>query len=184
MTSFRAESNWPPVVVASVFQTGLNLMRDLLRRGVRTVGIDCDSSHEGFRSSYGKSYLCPNPDTHPDDWIAFMIRLAQTKKARQAGTWRQILEAEGLAVNSSTAYLEPERIGDLRVASDYRIEGMAHHYRTSGLGVPLVAHRWTDQDDSKSIQEQFFPREMRIGATAVCSPSGSDSSERSRPSFR
>jgi predicted ATP-grasp superfamily ATP-dependent carboligase len=65
------------VVVASVFQTGLNLMRDLLRRGVRTVGIDCDSSHEGFSSSYGKSYLCPNPDTHPEQWTAFMIDLAQ-----------------------------------------------------------------------------------------------------------
>ena len=77
MTSLRAQSDWPPVVVASVFQTGLNLMRDLLRRGVRTVGIDCDSSHEGFSSSYGKSYLCPNPDTHPEQWTAFMIDLAQ-----------------------------------------------------------------------------------------------------------
>lgn len=77
MTSLRAQSDWSPVVVASVFQTGLNLMRDLLRRGVRTVGIDCDSSHEGFSSSYGKSYLCPNPDTHPEQWTAFMIDLAQ-----------------------------------------------------------------------------------------------------------
>ena len=77
MTPLRAQSDWPPVVVASVFQTGLNLMRDLLRRGVRVVGIDCDGSHEGFRSSYGKSYLCPNPDTHPHEWIEFMIKLAQ-----------------------------------------------------------------------------------------------------------
>jgi D-aspartate ligase len=77
VTPLRAQGDWPPVVVASVFQTGLNLMRDLLRRGVRVVGIDCDSSHEGFRSSYGKSYLCPNPDTHPDEWIEFMIKLAQ-----------------------------------------------------------------------------------------------------------
>ena len=78
--------------------------------------------------------------------LARLIRLAQTKKARQTASpnWRQILEAEGLAVHSSTAYLEPERIGDLRVASDYRIEGMGHIYRSSGLGVPLVAHRWTD----------------------------------------
>jgi predicted ATP-grasp superfamily ATP-dependent carboligase len=76
--SVQAGPDWPPVVVASVFQTGLNLMRDLLRRGVRTVGIDCDQTHEGFRSSYGKSYLCPNPDTHPQEWVAFMIDLAQT----------------------------------------------------------------------------------------------------------
>lgn len=78
MTPIRAESDWPPVVVASVYQTGLNLMRDLLRRGVRTVGIDCDATHEGFRSSYGKSYLCPNPDTYPEDWVAYMIELARS----------------------------------------------------------------------------------------------------------
>lgn len=77
MTLDRAQNGWPPVVVASVFQTGLNLMRDLLRRGVRTVGIDCDASHEGFRSTYGESHLCPNPDTHPDEWVAFMIGLAE-----------------------------------------------------------------------------------------------------------
>lgn len=82
MTALRAQSDWPPVVVASVFQTGLNLMRDLLRRGVRTVGVDCDESHEGFRSSYGRSYLCPNPDTHPAEWIAFMIDLARNLGAK------------------------------------------------------------------------------------------------------
>ncbi len=65
-------------MVASVFQTGLNLMRDLLRRGVRTVGVDCVAEHEGFRSSYGASYLCPNPDTHPDEWVAFMIELSRS----------------------------------------------------------------------------------------------------------
>ena len=64
------------MVVASVFQTGLNLMRDLLRRGVRTVGVDCHAEHEGFQSRYGKSYVCPDPDTHPAQWIAFMIGLA------------------------------------------------------------------------------------------------------------
>jgi D-aspartate ligase len=73
----QAGKDWPPVVVASVFQTGLNLMRDLLRHGVRTVGVDCIAEHEGFRSSYGTSYLCPNPDTHPDEWVAFMIELAR-----------------------------------------------------------------------------------------------------------
>jgi len=57
-------------------------MRDLLRRGVRTVGIDCDQSHEGFRSSYGKSHLCPNPDTHPEEWVAFMIGLAEKLGSR------------------------------------------------------------------------------------------------------
>ena len=82
MNPTRAKNDWPPVIVASVFQTGLNLMRDLLRRGVRTVGIDCHGDHEGFRSSYGKSHLCPNPDTHPEQWVNFMIELAKSFGAK------------------------------------------------------------------------------------------------------
>ena len=71
----KAEPDWPPVVVGDVFQTGLNLMRDLGRHGVRVVGMDCNPSHEGFRSIYGESWLCPNPDTHPDEWVEFMRSL-------------------------------------------------------------------------------------------------------------
>jgi D-aspartate ligase len=67
----------PPAVVASVFQTGLNLMRDLEQKGVRVVGIDCNGSNPGFRSRYGRSYLCPNPDHEPEQWLAFMLSLAE-----------------------------------------------------------------------------------------------------------
>ena len=76
-TPQHASDSWPPVVVASVFQTGLNLMRDLERRGVRVAGVDCVPSHGGFRSRYGQSYLCPDPDRQPAEWVAFMRRLAR-----------------------------------------------------------------------------------------------------------
>jgi len=76
-------------------------MRDLLRRGVRTVGIDCDAEHEGFRSSYGRSYLCPNPDTHPQEWIAFMIDLA-----RQLGSKPVIIPAADIFVSALGKHVE------------------------------------------------------------------------------
>jgi D-aspartate ligase len=72
----RDELRQPPVVVASVFQTGLNLMRDLEQKGIRVVGVDCYPNHQGFRSRYGRSFLCPNPDKEPDNWVAFMLSLA------------------------------------------------------------------------------------------------------------
>jgi D-aspartate ligase len=74
--SLRAGKDWPPAVVASVFQTGLNLMRDLERKGVRVVGVDYEPINPGFVSVYGKSFHCPNPDTHPAEWLAFMQELA------------------------------------------------------------------------------------------------------------
>jgi predicted ATP-grasp superfamily ATP-dependent carboligase len=73
----RAEADWPPVVVAGAFQTGVVLMRDLLRRGLRVCAFDCEPTHAGFSSVYGKSYLCPDPDTQPEAWVGFMINLAR-----------------------------------------------------------------------------------------------------------
>ncbi len=106
--------------------------------------------------------------------IARLIRLTQTRRVRDSGnrSWKQILEAQGIVVQSSTMYLAPERIGDLQVASDLWVEGMDHVFRSSGLGVPLIAHRYTDESRSPDAQDQFFPLEMRIAATAVVLPGG------------
>jgi len=73
----RAEPGWPPAIIGGAFQTGLNLMRDLMRKGVRAVAVDHDITHQGFRSVYGKTYLCPNPDIHPSEWVGFIKNLAQ-----------------------------------------------------------------------------------------------------------
>src|ERR1035437_1287994 len=78
----RGGMDWPPVVVGSVHQTGLNLMRDFVRKGVRAVGIDYVREHEGFRSIYGESRVCPNPDEDPGGWLAFMRALARSLNAR------------------------------------------------------------------------------------------------------
>ena len=73
----RAEPDWPPVVVAGAFQTGVVLMRNLHRRGLRVCAFDCVPSQPGFSSIYGKTYLCPNPDHQPEAWVSFMINLAR-----------------------------------------------------------------------------------------------------------
>jgi D-aspartate ligase len=72
----HVQSGRPPAVVASVFQTGLNLMRDLERKGIQVIGVDCNPENPGFRSRYGRSFVCPNPDNAPDEWVSFMISLS------------------------------------------------------------------------------------------------------------
>lgn len=73
----KAHPDWPPVVVAGAYQTGVGLMRNLLRRGLRAYAFDCVTSQTGFRSVYGKTFLCPNPDTEPAAWVAFMQQLSR-----------------------------------------------------------------------------------------------------------
>ena len=148
----QAQPDWPPVVVASVYQTGLNLMRDLLRRGVRTVGIDCDETHEGFSSNYGKSYLCPNPDDDPEGWVAFMIELS-----RSLGTKPVIIPAADIFVSALGRHVEA-----LKGYYTFSLESIAvqaalatkeQQYalaRKFGLPIPR-----TDYIESRSDMEQF-----------------------------
>jgi pimeloyl-ACP methyl ester carboxylesterase len=105
--------------------------------------------------------------------LARLIRIAHAKDILQGRNWREVLAAQGIMVHSSTDFLAPDRIADLRVAGDYRVEGMDHIYRGNGLGVPLVAHRFAEASGSSDPRNQFFPREMRVAATAVMTPTSS-----------
>lgn len=73
----RAERDWPAAVVAGASQTGVVLMRDLARRGVSVCCIGQDLKSNGFRTVYGKGFLCPAPDDEPAEWTAYMIDFAR-----------------------------------------------------------------------------------------------------------
>ena len=77
-----AEKDWPPAVVGSLYQTGVNLMRDLVRRGVHAVGVDFNRHQHGFRSVYGKPYLCPHPATDGEQWVKYMRNLSRELGAK------------------------------------------------------------------------------------------------------
>ena len=73
----RAQPGWPPAVVLGAYYTGVNLVRYLVRRGVTAYCIDNDRKRQGFRSVYGKTLECPDPDSRPAHWLEFMLELAR-----------------------------------------------------------------------------------------------------------
>lgn len=78
----RAESDWPPVVIACAFNTGVQVARHLVRRNVRVRLIDCDRTVDGFQSIYGNAEWCPNPDDEPEAWLHHMIALGERMQER------------------------------------------------------------------------------------------------------
>ena len=106
--SRRSDIVGPPVVVAGAFQTGVVLMRNLVRRKVEACCIDCDAGQPGFKTVYGKSYLCPNPDTHPADWLQFMIELS--KKVGRKPVLISSADQFVTAIADHSAALEPHFI--------------------------------------------------------------------------
>ena len=76
--AIKAEPGWPPVVVAGAYYTGVALMRNLARRGVRVFCVDYTPKQPGFYTVYGPAYCCPNPDRQPAEWLYFMVKLGTT----------------------------------------------------------------------------------------------------------
>ncbi len=78
----KAQPEWPCVVVAGGYQTGVNLMRCLERRGVKVYCVENDRKKQAFRSVYGRTFECPDPDIKSEDWAAFMLDLAQKLRSK------------------------------------------------------------------------------------------------------
>jgi predicted ATP-grasp superfamily ATP-dependent carboligase len=139
-----AQQGWPPVVVASVYQTGLNMMRDLLEKGVRVVGVDHDLDHEGFRSAYGTSLLCPHPEAEPEAWLEFMQRLS--------GRWGE----RPVLIPAADLYV---------TAMGRHAEELSRCYLFSRQGVEVQARLANKPQQYALAQERGFP--MPVTATVA-----------------
>ena len=63
---------------------------------------------------------------------------------------------------------KPEDIDHFEFASDYEIDGLANHYRTYGLGVPLIAVR--KRYEGQPQEDRYFPPQLSFPMTAFFRP--------------
>jgi predicted ATP-grasp superfamily ATP-dependent carboligase len=149
----------PPVVVAGAYQTGVVLMRNLARRKVETCCIDCTASQPGFNTVYGKTYLCPNPDTQPEEWERFMIELAKSigRKPVLISSADQFVTA----IAEHAAALEPHFIfRPASVATQALLATKKRQYEiaeANGLPVPRTRYVESLQEVRKFASEAKFP---------------------------
>jgi pimeloyl-ACP methyl ester carboxylesterase len=93
------------------------------------------------------------------------MRLAQAEGPLVPGTSRTIqTDAQQILVSIVSRGSWPaEKIERLEFATDYEVQGLKNHYRTFGLGVPLIA---VYRRDPEQAQEQFYAPGMSVPATA------------------
>jgi pimeloyl-ACP methyl ester carboxylesterase len=60
---------------------------------------------------------------------------------------------------------KPEEFGELLIAADYKVVGVANQHRTYGLGVPLIATRASGADKDDDARA-FYPRQASFAASA------------------
>jgi hypothetical protein len=110
-------------------------------------------------------------ETH-DAAVARLLVLAQpgpvlSNLARESD-WLATLHQLGVSVAGTTRLLAPDRIGCLVPADEYHVSGFSHHYRSDGLGVPLVA-LWPPHQcrNARAPEDRYFPEDVATPATAV-----------------
>ncbi len=124
MNPERAGSDWPAVVIAGAYQTGVVSVRNLKRRGVNAVFFDCEASFPGFRSVYGPARLCPDPDVEPGAWVEFMLALAREFQQPPA------LIASSDRFVTAMARSAPALDGPFRLSPGLRLQGQLADKRT------------------------------------------------------
>ena len=154
----QARAGWPPVVVGSAFQTGVLLARNLERRGVRVYLVDSDPSMHGFRSIYGTTLRCPNPDSEPAAWLKFMLELGDRVGGRPV-----LIAASDQFVSAFGAH-EQELAGKFRLAASASMqaalalkEGQVRLALQHGLPIPRTRYANSEADVDQFAAEAQFP---------------------------
>jgi predicted ATP-grasp superfamily ATP-dependent carboligase len=147
----QAAPGWPSAVIAGAYRTGVLAVRTLTKRGVRVASFDCDARMPGFRSKYGRSELCPDPDTHPRAWVDYMIDLA-----RRMGDKPVLIASADQFVSAIAAYAT--RLAEHYVLSPgVRLQGLLATKETQYAlaehhGMPLPLTRFVKSaDDVKAF---------------------------------
>ena len=59
---------------------------------------------------------------------------------------------------------KPSDFAQIAFTSDYEVKGLKNHYRTFGLGVPLIVIR--PKKDQQAIDDKYYPEKLSFAATA------------------
>lgn len=107
-----------------------------------------------------------------------LIRASQSLESCQQ--WVGFFQRRGIDVCGRHP-LEPERLCDIHIACDYEVEGFHCHFKSDGVGVPLVPTRPNDTKCPVVPMDRYYPVENqhRPAATAVLLPSGTPADWRS-----
>ncbi len=107
--------------------------------------------------------------------VEAVVRLVQQEKPLAAGKGYWVRGPRGLQRHLQTALYSaawhPAMVDRYEIASDYLIQGLEQHYRSFGLGAPLIL---VARHSVPLRQAAFFPRGMAAPATALLRPAQDD----------
>ncbi|HEY1381631.1 MAG TPA: hypothetical protein VGF55_32840, partial [Gemmataceae bacterium] len=104
--------------------------------------------------------------------IERLVRLSQDIRLRRGRPWPAVFADAGVRLAGVSPFLDPPQYETLTVARDILARGMQAWYSNDGFGVPLIAYRVNDRENSADPADRFFPYHLRAGATAVLHPAG------------
>jgi hypothetical protein len=107
-----------------------------------------------------------------NDAVARLVRIARDGRVSGGVGWSRAMLGLGVVATGSEPFVDPGRFAEVVVADDIHVSGMRHHFRSCGLGVPVVGTRCVDRHRPTELDEQFFPPKLRVAATVLAVPGG------------
>lgn len=133
-------------------------MRNLARRGIQVSCVDCDDSLPGFRQRYGKTHKCPNPDTQGQEWLRFMLELAESFKDRPA-----LIPASDRFLMAIATHADPLSKA-YHIGGDPKLQGVLSEKEslyslaaTHGMPIPRTGKVRTESDILEFAKTATFP---------------------------
>jgi predicted ATP-grasp superfamily ATP-dependent carboligase len=134
-------------------------MRALHRRGVQVYGIDHRPEMSGFNTRYADVRLCPDPDTKPEEWVAFMIALAgeiggQPVLISSADQYVSAIAAHGGKIEGQFRFCKSSMATQALLATKERQYAVAGEH---GLPVPRTQFLESVEDAEAFARQARFP---------------------------
>ncbi len=64
-----------PVIILGLSTPGIFLLRHFPKNGIDAYGLECNPNELGFKSRFGKKYVCPDPEDKPKEFLDFILNL-------------------------------------------------------------------------------------------------------------
>ncbi len=118
------------------------------------------------------------PDPRKPDALALsgavqeeFLRATSGRRVRLDEDWRAKLAGLGIALTIArdAEFLDPDQFDEFLFADDFQVKNLDHHYKTPGLGVPLIALRKFDLKaiEGRRGEEKFLMPRQVYPMTAV-----------------
>jgi len=148
-----------PVIVLGLYFPGIDIIKDLEKRGISCIGFDCFDGAPGLFLRKSRTYLCPDPAISEQAWLDFLLKFKVSngpKPVLMITSDKFILPVlkNALFLSGHFLFNKSENYATERLMNKKTLIEAANQ---SGIAVAKTIHFTEDPDFDRTIQSISYP---------------------------